>query len=166
MIIGFNERIKTVSEGDVQGVDTFQVKVNVASQRTAEREHPMVFRLQESSTNATIETLLASSPFFDTTFGVRDSLGGPIEELRHLEPGLLTVVPTLVTAIRNDFVPEDRECFTLRIFHVHVPGRRELFRCNEDGVGADNYFCEHTTCIEDDDGESFTNRYRNNYYTS
>ncbi|CAI8008868.1 hypothetical protein GBAR_LOCUS6037, partial [Geodia barretti] len=52
MIIGFTDRIKTVSEGEVPGVDLFRVEVNVASQRTAEREHPMVFRLLESVSNA------------------------------------------------------------------------------------------------------------------
>ena len=150
-MIGFTERFQTVSEGNVPGVDLFQIQVNVASQRTAEREHPMVFRLQESSTNATIETS-ASSPVFDAIFGLRDSPDGPIQESRDLIPGLLTVTP-LITAIRNDFVPEDRECFTLRIFPVDVPGRRELFTCNGDGIGADNYFCEHTICIEDNDGK-------------
>ena len=25
--------------------------------------------------------------------------------------------------------------------------------CNEDSAGADNYFCQHTICITDDDGE-------------
>ena len=152
MIIGFTKRIKTVSEGEVPGVDLFEVEVNVASLRTAEREHPMVFRLKESSTNATIETFGASSPVFDATFGLRVSPDGPIQESRDLIPGLLTVIP-LITAIRNDFVPEDRECFSLRIFPVDVAGRREQFECNEDGIGADNYFCEHTICIEDDDGQ-------------
>ena len=41
---------------------------------------------------------------------------------------------------------------SIRIFPVDIPGRRELFTCNEDVVGADNYFCEHTICIEDADG--------------
>ena len=150
MIIGFTKRIKTVSEGEVPGVDLFEVDVNVASLSTAEREHPMVFRLQESSTNATIETFGASSPVFDATFGPRDSLGG---DYRHLDPGLLALHPPLLTAIRNDLRAENTECFTLRILPVDVPGRRELFECNEDGIGADNYFCEHTICIEDDDGQ-------------
>ena len=73
---------------------------------------------------------------------------------------MLTVQP-MGTFIRNDFNPEGIECYTLRIFPVGVPGRRELFTCNEfeDGVGADNCFCEHTICIEDDDGEFFANVY-------
>ena len=34
-------------------------------------------------------------------------------------------------------------------------------RCNKDGVGADNYICEHTICIEGDDGKYLSNGYRN-----
>ena len=158
MIIGFTTRVRTVSEGQVPGVDLFQLEIHVTSLRTAERNHPMVFRLQESSTTATVDTLLPSSSVYDATFGLRANPDDPIEESRDLEPGSLTVIP-LLTAIRNDLVPENKECFTIRIFPVDVPGRRELFTCNEDGVGADNYFCEHTICIEDDDGEFFANGY-------
>ena len=160
MIIGFTTRVRTVSEGQVPGVDLFQLVINVASERTAEREHPMVFRLQESSTTATIDTLSPSSSDYDATFGLRHRPNGPIVETRDLVPGLLTVIP-LISAIRRDFVPEEEECFTIRIFPVDVPGRRELFTCNEDGAGAVNYFCEHTICIEDEDGELFANVYSN-----
>ena len=152
MIIGFTERIQIVAEDGVPGVDSFPLQINVASARTAEREHPMEFRLLESSTNATIETLIASSFVFDATFGLRANPDDPIKEARDLDPGSRTVQP-LITAIVNDLIPEDTECYTIRIFAVDVPGRRELFTCNEDGAGADNYFCEHTICIEDDDGE-------------
>ena len=161
MIIGFTTRVRTVSEGQVPRVDLFQLEINVTSARPSEREHPMVSRLQESISNATVETLLASSPVFDATFGLRENPDDPIETTRDLDPGSRTVQPLLLTAIRNDLIPEDTECFTIRIFHVDVPGRRELFTCNEDGVGADDYFCEHTICIEDDDGEFFANVYSN-----
>ena len=154
MIIGFTERILTVSEGQVPGVDSFLLQINVASLRPSEREYPMGFRLREASTNATIETQIPSSPVFDATFGLRENPDYPIEEHRNLAPGLLTVQPPLLTAIRNDFIPEHKECYTIRIFLVDVLGRHELFDCNEDGVGADNYFCQHTICIEDDEGES------------
>ncbi|CAI8047960.1 hypothetical protein GBAR_LOCUS26512 [Geodia barretti] len=120
MIIGFTERILTVAEDEVPGVDSFPLQINVASARTAEREHPMEFRLQEASTNATIETHIPSSPVFDATFGLRENSDDPIEEHRNLEPGLLTVQPPLLTAIRNDFIPENKECYTIRIFPVDV----------------------------------------------
>ena len=153
MIIGFTERIRTVSEGAVPGVDLFQLQINVSSLRTSEREHPIKFRLQESSTTATVDTVVASSNVFDATFGSRENPDGPIEEYRDLQPGERTI-SHLTTAIRNDFIAENEECYTIRIFPVDVPGRRELFSCNEDSVGAESYFCEHTICIQDNDGKS------------
>ncbi|CAI8019900.1 hypothetical protein GBAR_LOCUS11920, partial [Geodia barretti] len=107
MIIGFTTRVRTVSEGQVPRVDLFQLEINVTSARTAERRHPMVFRLQQSISNATVETLIASSPVFDATFGLRENPDVPIEEIRKLDPGSRTITPTLLTAIRNDLIPED-----------------------------------------------------------
>ena len=131
------------------GVALFQLEIDVESVRTAEREHPMVFRLQEASTNATVETLVAASPVFDATFGQRENPDDPITEPRDLAPGTRTIVP-LFTAITNDLIPEELECYTIRIIPVNFPGRRELFECNKDSAMAANYFCEHTICILDE----------------
>ena len=62
-----------------------------------------------------------------------------------------TIQP-LITYIRNDFRVEDQECFTIRVLPYDIYGRRELFDCYEDIVGAPNYFCLTEVCIEDDDG--------------
>ena len=67
--------------------------------------HPTRFRLLESGTNATIDTLLPFSTVFDATFGDRVNPNDPIEESRDLEPGFLTVQPPLLTNIRNDIIP-------------------------------------------------------------
>ena len=72
----------------------------------------MGFRLLESSTNATVETLTAASNMFDATFGFRANLDGPIDEYRDLLPGERTISPLLLTVIGNDFVPEEIECYT------------------------------------------------------
>ena len=109
----------------------------------------MDFRLLESSTNATVETFTPASIIYDATFGVRVNLNYPIRESRDLLPGERTISPPLQTDIRNDLIP------TIRIVPVDVPGRRELFTCYEDNAGADSYFCEHTICIEDDDGKCY-----------
>ena len=53
--------------------------------------------------------------------------------------------------IRNDFFIEEEECFTIGIFNQEVPGGLQ-FTCS-DGIDATNFFCEHTICIEDDDGK-------------
>ena len=154
MVIGFTQRIRTVSEGQEGAVDLFPLWINVHSFRISERRHPMDFRLQ-SSTNATVETLVPASIIYDATFGRRWNLNDPIEESRVLLLGERTVSPLLLTVIRNDFIPEEIECYTIHIFPVDVAGRHELFTCNEDNVGAGSYFCEHTICIEDDDGKCY-----------
>ena len=156
MAIGFTQRIRTVSEGAVPGVDLFQLQINVSSMRPAERRSPMLFRLLECCTNATVETLTAASNVFDATFGFREDPRDPIEEHRDLPLGETTVSP-LQTAIRNDLIPEETECFTIRIIQVDVLGRHVLFDCNYGHLDVDSYFCEHTICIEDDDGRCFIN---------
>ena len=153
MIIGFTERMRTISEAEDPTMELFQIRIALATLRTAEREHAMTIRVQESSSTAIVEPLLSQTdPDFDAIFGNRDNPGQPIREAVVVQAEQSTI-PSLISFIRNDFVPEDDECFTIRIFPDDVPGRRELFMCNEDSAGADNYFCQHTICIIDDDGE-------------
>ena len=144
-----------MSEADAPPeADNFPIQINLATLRTAEREHPMNFRLQVSSSTAIVEPLTqVSNPLYDAVFGTRNNVGEPIQVFFVLEARIDTL-PPLTTFIRDDVRPEDEECFTIRIFPVDVPGRRKLFACNEDDSGADNYGCEHTICIEDDDGRS------------
>ena len=150
MIIGFSERRSTVSEGNAE--EHFRVPIGIATLRTAEREHPMNIRLQVSSSTAIVEPIGAVvNQLFDATFGTRDNIHDPIEELFVLE-ALDDAVPSIITFIRDDLRPEDEDCFTLRVLPVDVSGRRELFTCNEDDSGAINYFCQTEICIKDDDG--------------
>ena len=153
MVIGFTERSRTVSESMAPpGEDTFHLLLPLATLRRAERDHPMNFRLQVSSSSAIVEPIGAVvNPLYDAIFGTRYDIHGPIEEIFVLE-SLDDAIPPRTTFIRNDFRVEDQECFTIRIFPVDVEGRRELFVCNED---ATNYFCEAEICIEDDDGKIF-----------
>ena len=154
MVIGFAERTQTVSESIVPpGEDIATVLIPLATLRTAEREHPMNFRLQVSSSSAIVEPIGAVvNILYDAVFGRRENNpNDPIEELFILE-ALEDTIPSLIAFIRNDLRPEDEECLTIRILPVDVPGRRELFTCNEDDSGEDKYFCQHTICIKDDDG--------------
>ena len=157
-IIGFTTMTAYVSENNTYpGGDVWLLPIEVATVRTAEREHPMIFRVQEASSSAIVEPIGAvANPLYDAIFGTRDNIGEPIEEFFNLE-ALQDTIPSLTTFIRNDRRPEDEECFTIRIHPVDAPGRRELFACNEDDSGADNYFCQHTICIMDDDGR-FANK--------
>ena len=157
MIIGFTQRTQTVSESMVQLGDVFlPLPIYVATMRTAEREYPMYFRVQEASSSAIVEPIGAVvNQLYDATFGTRDNIDYPIEVFFVLEALKDTIFP-LTTFIRNDLRPEYEECFTIQIIPGDIPGNHVLFHCNEDDSGADNYLCEHTICIEDDDGRFAT----------
>ena len=124
----------------------------MATLRIAEREHPMVFRLQSAGSTAIVEPgNHVQNPLFDALFGTRRTPDDPIEEefdLGHL----VGTIPPREPEIRNDLRPEEEECFTIHIVQVNVPGRLELFSCNEDDSSSTSFFCETTICIEDNDG--------------
>ena len=153
MIIGFTSRTVYVSENDAgPGFDVFQLPIEVVTVRTAEREHPMIFRVQEASSLAIVEPIgSVINQLYDAAFGARIDINDPIEEFFVLE-ALQDTIPSLPTFIINDLRLEDEECFTIRIFPVDVPGHHEPFGCNEDDSGESSYFCQHTICIMDDDG--------------
>ena len=158
MLIGFTTRIVCVPENNTEpAFDLWYLPIEVATVRTAEREHPMIIRVQEASSLANVEPIGAVvHQLYDATFGSRENIGDPIEVFLVLE-ALEDTIPPLSAFIRDDRRPEyKKECFTIRLFPVDVIGRRELFTCNEDYSGADNYFCQHTICIEDDDGRFAT----------
>ena len=158
MIIGFTQRSQTVSESMALPGGVFPLSIDVATLRTAEREHPVIFRVQESSSLAIVEPIIGAvvDPLYDATFGSRDNNGNRVEVVFVLE-AFDDAVPSMITFIKNDLRPENEECFTIRILPFDVPRRRELFSCNEDDSGEDNYFCLMEICIEDDDGRYVTN---------
>ena len=164
MIIGFTHRFQTVSESNaLYGEDIFVIDIPVATLRTAEREHPMIFRLQVSDSTAIVEpTGDLEDIFFDVVFGTRVGRYYPIDEEFDLYR-LQDIIPSVQAQIRNDLRPEDEECFTIRIFPRDVFGRHELFSCHEDNEGTASFFCKTTICIEDDDGRRVAQKYFNLY---
>ena len=110
----------------------------------------MLFRVEESISTATVESIVFTGSTYDVLFGVRDNPGDPIDSVQLLHPGQ-GVLQRPRVFIRDDFIVEDEECFTIRVTFEGIPGRAE-FTC-DDGAGATNFFCEHTICIEDDDGK-------------
>ena len=147
MVIGFTQRIRTVSESS----DNFTINVDIATLSVSEKEQKMIFRLESGGT-ATVEPFNNdTNPFLDALFGSRLDPHDPLEEFFSLEP-LEDSIPPLRVTIVADFRAEAKECFTIRLIPVDIPGRREVFGCNEDGFGEDNYFCETTICIGDFDG--------------
>ena len=152
MLIGFTQRVRTVSESDVkEGQELFPIDIDVATLRPADREYKMIFRLLPGGTAIVEPGNNVQDVSFDTLFGIKVEPNGPIQEEFDLKPQVATI-PPLPVEIRDDLRPEDEECFTIRIFPVDVPGRHELFDCNEDDSDATNYFCETTICILDNDG--------------
>ena len=114
----------------------------------------MVFRLQSGGTAIVEPGGSLENTLLDAVFGTRDPSDSeaPIQEEFDLER-LVAVIPSLPADIRDDKRPEDEDCFTIRIFPVDVPGRRELFDCYEDEDGVTDFFCETTICICDGDGD-------------
>ena len=154
MVIGFPLRRRTVSESEAQqGADTFLLTINVFSVRPSEREYVLLFRVLEGISNATVE-MDNSNPQYDATFGTRDAPNAPIEARIILAVGRMNI--NLPTSIRNDFSAEDLECYTLRILPADVEGVRDIFTCMEDEdepMEEPEPYCQHTICIEDDDGQ-------------
>ena len=151
MIIGFTTRSQTVSEGDApEGSDFNRLSIDVATERTSERVHTIVFRHLESASTAIVQSnVIQRDPSFDAIFGNEDN--DPLEERFPLQPGE-SDIPYRVTEVLNDFRPEVDECYTIGIFTTDVGSARELFDCNDDDDMADNFFCLHTICITNDDG--------------
>ena len=151
MVIGFTERRRTVSEGQVPGVDEFQLEIDVAALRVSEREHPMLYRVLSSGTADVVSFEFRDNLDYDARCFVQ---ADPIEQEDVLLPGRNSTGP-LRTAIRDDFIPEDEECYSIQIFPIDIPGLKELFSCDFVDTSSTppmNFFCEHTICIEDDDG--------------
>ena len=126
-------------------MDTFPVRINITS-RTSERDYEVHLRHVDNVGEATLEGLQPTTLEFDALFAA----GDPLETIEILFAGSqqLQITPFII----NDFRPEDRECFSLRLVVMDAgPGVRRNFRCNEDGAG-DGFFCLHTICIIDDDG--------------
>ena len=156
MIIGFAERYVYINESSsIEGEEIFRISINVTSQITSEQVHMVQFRLQEGTTNATIETDPPSSfdsREYDARFGKRAAPNEPIIDERDVEAGSQRLITELTTAVRDDFRSEGLECFTIRILSPDLITSREIFRCYEDGQNAKNFFCFQTICIIDNDG--------------
>ena len=100
----------------------------------------------ESQSTAIVQSnVIQHDPFFDALFGNEDN--DPLEDRFPLQPGS-DVIPSLGTSVRNDFRPEDEECYTIGILTTEITGAREFsFSCNNDDDRADNFFCLHAICI-------------------
>ena len=133
-----------MSEGAVQGADAFQLFINVATERQSERYHQIIFT--HLGGTATVVSFTSLTSDYDARFGVQEVI-----YYDFLLPLESTVRP-LPIEIRNDFITEAHECFTIGISPSFSEGDRDIFRCNPDTES--NFFCKHTICIINDDGKS------------
>ena len=153
MVIGFTEERQYVSENQIPGVNEFLVFIELDTLRVSEREHRMLYRLLSSGTATVVTFASFIATDFDARFGGVES--DPIEEMDFLDPGEDMIRPRR-TQIINDFRVEDEECFTIQVSPINIPGIRELFICDFVDISTSpptNYYCEHTMCIQDDDGK-------------
>ena len=146
MVIGFTQRFRTVAESNPLE-EYLLIDIDVASLRSSEREHLVIFRVESGGTAIVEPFNVTTNPRFDAQFGTRDEYNASIIDQRIIIPGERELISPLSARIRADFRPELEECFTIHLFPDNVS---ELFSCNEDD--SDNYFCETTICIEESDG--------------
>ena len=124
MVIGFTSRSQTVSEGDSLGADLFPITINITANRISERVHLFFLRYQEVTSSATVSSFDGfSDGFSDALFGKRE-VGELLKLKTGLPPGETST--SYEVFIYNDFIPEEQECFSIRIIPVDVVGRREL----------------------------------------
>ena len=157
MIIGFRTSKTTINE--TLGIVVFDVH----SMITSEVEYTIGFRhIRQGAANvATVETSDFFDPIFDldfdATFGDRpnpNNAGDPLETTRILQVGRLVPLRRLTTVIFSDVRPEEDECYTINIFIIDTVtgGGRVNYECNANENNPDDFFCDHTICILDDDG--------------
>ena len=148
MLIGFTERVQRVSESEVQPGQFISISINISASRIPEKNHALSIRYQMIDSVAIVEPLLNYTDIqYDALFGFRES-SSLIQENIDVLPGQNPWLKVMVM-VYNDLIPEDDECFTIRIFS-ETP-HRHFYICL--GDIADSFFCEHTICIEDDDSK-------------
>ena len=136
------------------------LSIGVHSRITSELDYDIIFRhIQGRDINvATVETADLIDPIFDSNFDARfgdrrdpnNSLD-ILETVLVLEKGHLAPQIPLVTTIFLDLRPEADECYTINILTTDTAGD-VTFMCNENQNNPDDFFCDHTICILDEDG--------------
>ena len=135
-----------MSENAGGGVDLFPLFISVSTASTSERNHKIVFRYEQNTSTALVEALTQpNNPQYDVLFGTRVNSDDPLEVAYLLKAGV-SVIPPLMTMVRNDLHVEDHECYTISILSDEIS-------CSEDDSDMNGFFCDHTVCILDDDGQ-------------
>ena len=140
---------------------TFPIEVH--SNRVSEVEYTIGFRhiRREADDIATVETDDFVDPIFDLDFDARfgdrpdpNSEGDPLETTRILQVNRLKPLRPLRTTIFPDVRPERNETYVINIFVIDTVtgGGRVNYECIENADNPDDFFCDHTVFILEDDG--------------
>ena len=159
MIIGFRTRMTTT-------FDTLStLSIHVHSNIISDLDYQIFFRhiRGRNPTDATVETADLLDPTFDEDFDARfgdrrdpNNPLDPLETVRVLQKGRLEPLRPLTTIIFGDVIPDFDKCYTINIL---TTGERSDFSCNKNDYNQpDDFFCDHTICILDDDGQLRPNR--------
>ena len=155
MIIGFKTDMTIVNET----LGTFNIEVH--SRITSEVEYTIGFRHIRQGAVATVETNEFLDPTFDTDFDAKygarpnpNNPGDPLERTRILQVGRLEPVRQLVTTIFPDVRPEGNESYIISVFVIDTEtgGGRVNYDCNDNEDNPNDFFCDHTVFILDNDG--------------
>ena len=155
MVIGFR------TDRTIRNEALFVFSIDIHSRITSEVEYTIGFRhiRQEAINIATVETGDLSDPIFDedfdAKFGDRTDPNNPLdflEKTRVLQVGRLEPQRSLRTIIFPDVRPEGNESYTINILTADIDGDSVSFMCNENEDNPDDFFCDHTVYIVDNDG--------------
>ena len=150
MILGFGERRQTVSEADaMSGQEFINRQILITSLRTSEIAYPVGVRSVIRGQPIIEPVGDIQNPMYDGLFGSREENtinNLVIIDILEVNTSLLSL---LHVTIRDDFLPEDEECFELSIFQMEPEPFTVNFMCNAAG---DEFVCIHEICIEDNDG--------------
>ena len=136
-------------------------RIDIHSKITSEVEYTIGFRHIRQGAVATVETDDFIDPIFDLDFDARfgdrpnpNSEGDPLETTRILQVGLLEPMRPLRTTIFPDVRPEGNETYIISVFVIDTEtgGGRVNYDCNDNANNPDDFFCDHTVFILDDDG--------------
>ena len=146
MIIGFRTRITILNE--ILG--NFPIEVH--SKIKSEVEYTIDFIYRELNATVVSEAEIGTLNH-DARFGRRQPITEDLVTDRILERGRNTSQTPLTTLIVPDVIPEGTECFIINIdIRDTDPGEgRDNFECN-DASDAEDFFCDNTVCILDNDG--------------
>ena len=137
------------------------LNIEVHSRIISEVEYTIGFHHIRQDALATVETSDIRDPIFDEDFDAKfgDRLDpnredDPLETTRILQVGHLEPLTPLTTVIFPDMRPERDECYVINIFIINTEtvGGRVNYDCNENEDNPEDFFCDHTICILDDDG--------------